>query len=234
MQPLRTLGLCLLALLLAAGTAVSQGRDRSEIPDKYKWNLADIYPTDQAWREAKEALVAELPKIRVYQGTLGESAETLRRALDQLYALDKELSRLYVYASMRSDQDTRVSEYQGMKQEIAQVASSFSAEVAFVEPEILKLDKATIAAFLEADPGLQVYEHYLDDILRRQAHTGTEGEEKIIADAGLISRGPSEVFGIFSNADFPYPSVTLSDGETVRLDQAAYARFAAVPNRADR
>jgi len=234
MQPFRTLGLCLSVLLLAAGTAVSQGRDRGEIPDKYKWNLADIYPTDQAWREAKEALVAELPKLSVYQGTLGESAETLRGALDQLYTLDKELTRLYVYASMRSDLDTRVSEYQGMKQEIAQVASSFSAEIAFVEPEILKLDKATIAAFLETDPGLQVYEHYLDDILRRQAHTGTEGEERIIADASLISRGAREVFGVFSNADFPYPSVTLSDGETVRLDQAGFARFRAVANREDR
>ena len=37
-----------------------------------------------------------------------------------------------------------------------------------------------------------------------------------------------------SNADFPYPTVTLSDGRTVKVDQAAYGDLRALPNRADR
>src|SRR5216684_5726374 len=81
-------------------SAVAQERDRSKIPDRYKWNLADIYPTDAAWRAAKDTLAAELPQLRQYQGTLTSSASTLADALTKQTAFDKELSRLYVYASM--------------------------------------------------------------------------------------------------------------------------------------
>ena len=99
-HPMRTLktstirSLCV-ALVLTALTigAGAQSRDRSKIPDKYKWNLADIYPTDAAWRAAKDKLAAELPQLRQFQGKLATSPATLADALDQQYALDKELSR---------------------------------------------------------------------------------------------------------------------------------------------
>ena len=106
--------------------AAAQERDRAKIPDQYKWNLADIYPTEAAWRAAKDKLAAELPQLRQFQGQLASSAATLADALDRLYALDKELSRLYVYASMLADQDTRDATHQGMQQEMVQLAAAFS------------------------------------------------------------------------------------------------------------
>src|SRR5258708_39405274 len=75
-------------------SAIAQQRDRSKIPDKYKWNLADIYPSDAAWRTAKDTLAAELPQLRQYQGKLVSSASTLADALDKEYAFDKGISRL--------------------------------------------------------------------------------------------------------------------------------------------
>src|SRR5687768_13904059 len=96
------LGLLVIVALTVATAA--QDRDRSKIPDKYKWNLADIYPDVAAWRAAKEKLAAELPGIRSYQGKLGSSAQALADALEHMSRLDKELSRLYVYASMLADQ----------------------------------------------------------------------------------------------------------------------------------
>ena len=134
------------AALVAAATA--QERDRAKIPDQYKWNLADIYPNEAAWRAAKDKLAAELPQLRQFQGKLASSAATLADALDTLYALDKELSRLYVYASMLADQDTRDAQHQGMRQEMVQLAAAFSAEAAFIEPEILRAGKATLERFL--------------------------------------------------------------------------------------
>ena len=110
----------MVAVLAAAATA--QERDRAKIPDKYKWNLADIYPTEAAWRAAKDKLAADLPQLRQFQGKLASSAATLADALDKLYAFDKELSRLYVYASMLADQDTRDATHQGMQQEMVQLA----------------------------------------------------------------------------------------------------------------
>ena len=90
---------------------------------------------------------------------------------------------------MSSDQDTRDSKYLAMKSEMSQIGATLGAAVAFVEPEILKIDQATIDSFLKQEKKLEPYRHYLDDILRRQSHTGTEGEEKIIADAGLMADG---------------------------------------------
>src|SRR5258706_16133208 len=75
-------------------SAFAQERDRAKIPDKYKWNLADIYPSDEAWRAAKDKLAAEVPQLREYQGKLTSSASALADALAKQSAFDKELSRL--------------------------------------------------------------------------------------------------------------------------------------------
>jgi len=216
---------------LAAG---AQERDRSKIPDRLKWSLSDLYPSDAAWRAAKEKLAVEMPSLRQFQGKLGASAPTLADTLDRLFVIDKELSRLFVYASLQADQDTRDSQHQGMRQEMTQLASTFGAQSAFIEPEILKVGKASIERFIASEPRLSVYRFYLEDIVRRQAHTLTDSEEKLLADAGPLAAGPSSAYNILSNADFPYPTVTLSDGRSVKLDQAAFGDLRTLPNRADR
>jgi oligoendopeptidase F len=227
--------LCALAALLASSPFVTaQERDRSKIPDALKWNLADIYASDAAWRGAKEAFAAELPTLGRFKGRLTSTAGSLADGLDRLFALDKELSRLYVYASMEADQDTRDSQREGMRQEMTQLAATFGAQGSYIEPEVLKAGKATVERFLASEPRLKVYRVYLEDILRREAHTLTDNEEKLLADAGPLAQGPSGTYNILSNADFPYPSVTLSDGRSVKLDQAAFNDLRALPNRADR
>src|SRR4051794_28776051 len=114
--------LFVLAMLLAATcAAAAQERDRSAIPDRYKWNLADIYPSEAAWRAAKEKLAAAIPGMKRYQGKLASSAATLADAMEEGAALDKDLSRLYTYAGMLADQDTRDSQHEGMRQEMVQL-----------------------------------------------------------------------------------------------------------------
>src|ERR1017187_10497675 len=169
-------------VLFAASTLVSQAqeRDRSKVPDEYKWDMTAIYPSDQAWRVAKEKLASELPKLRQFQGTLASSASRLADALETQSSFDKEFTRLYVFAAMRSDEDTRVSTYQGMQQQMIQLGSVLGTESAFIEPEILKMDNATIERFLTQEPRLHVFRHYLDDIARRRAHTLSNAEEKLL------------------------------------------------------
>jgi len=235
MHPCAKFALPLLGLaLFSSDTTLAQERDRSKIADQYKWNLADIYPSDSAWKEAKQKLIAELPAIEKYQGTLGTSAQQLTGCLDLVTNLNKEFARLYTYASMSLDQDTRVQSYLGYQQEMSQLGATFGAKTAFIEPEVLKIDPAKVQEFLTSEKKLEIYRHYLDDILRRKAHTGTEGEEKIIADAGLMSDAPSSIHGIFANADFPYPELTLSNGKTVKLDQAGFGLQRTSANREDR
>lgn len=235
MHPFAKITISFLGLSLAGShVADGQERDRSKIPDQYKWDLTHIYPTDEAWKKAKEQLVAEIPGIEKYKGTLGSSAQQLLGCLELSSHLGKEFNRLYVYASMNSDQDTRDSKYLAMQQEMGQIGAELGAKASFIEPEILKINRAAIDSYIKQEKKLEVYRLYLDDILRRQAHTGTEGEEKIIADAGLIADGAQSIYGIFSDAEFPYPDVTLSDEKTVKLDKATFNRLRPSTNREDR
>jgi oligoendopeptidase F len=211
-----------------------QERDRAKVPDTFKWNLTDVYASQEGWRAEKDKIERELPKLREFQGTLGASAKTLADALEFMSNLDKELTRLYVFASMLSDEDTRLSGPQGMQQEMQQLFARFGAEAAFVEPEILKAGSAAIEKFIPADPRLTIYAFYLRDIFRRAAHTLSDAEEKILADAGPLAGSPNNIYTILTNADFPYPTITLKDGKTLKIDQAGYSEVRASAVREDR
>ena len=226
--------LTILTLATVTLTVLAQERDRSKIPEKYKWNLADIYPSDAAWRAAKDRSTAGLSSLGQFKGTLMASPSTLADALDALYAQEKELGRLATYSGLLADQDTRDGSHQGMRQEMTQAGAAFRAEAAYINPEILKAGKAQVETFIAAEPRLKPYRHDLEDLLRRTAHTLSDSEEKLLADAGPMAGSASNIFGILSNADFPYPTITLSDGKSVKIDQAAYGDLRAVPNRSDR
>jgi oligoendopeptidase F len=213
-------------------TEASPGR--ATVDEKYTWKLADLYPDVAAWRADKVRVTSELPQVRTAAGRLGSSPQTLADALDTMTRLDKELARLYVYASMLSDEDTRQSEPQGMHQEMQQLYAEFSAQASYIQPEILRVGGATIEAFIGAEPRLGQFAVMLRDIARRAAHTLSDAEEKILADAQPLAGSASNIFGILADADFPYPTITLSDGRSVKLDQSGYAEVRVSPNRQDR
>ena len=124
--PRATLALVLAAVLSAPAAPLAA--ERSEVPDKYKWNLADLYPSrgrldagqGVRWRSASRG-------SRAYRGHLGDSAEALWQALDAVYGIDRDLSRLVVYAASLSDEDTREPEPREMRQAAEQLAVDFGA-----------------------------------------------------------------------------------------------------------
>jgi len=215
-------------------TGIAQTRDRAAVPDAYKWNLADLYPSDAAWQAAREAIAKDVPSVAQFKGKLGSSASVLADALEKSSSIDRTLSRLFVYASLLSDQDTRDAAHQAMQQQMLQLYTDFQTAASYIEPEVLRFPPGTVAKFLATEPRLKVYRFSLEDIARRAPHTLSESEETLLARAGVISTTPSDVFNVFSNAEFPYPSVTLSDGRTVKLDLAGYSDLRALANRADR
>ena len=211
-----------------------KAKDRTAYPEHYTWDLRDLYPTEEAWQQEKKRISEMIPSLDQYVGTLGISASQLLSCLELLTTLSKELTRLHSYASMRSDEDTRVSTYLGMQQEIQQLYAVFSSKASFIEPEILHLDPQTVQLFIASEKKLLPYQFYLQDILRRKEHTGTPGEERIIAEAGLMATSPNDIFSVFSNADFPYPSITTKEGESVRLDASTFPVYRASKDRAIR
>jgi len=211
-----------------------QDRDRTKIEPKYTWNLTEIFPDNAAWRAAKARVQTELPQIATFAGKLATSPQVMADALDLRSRLDKELTRLYVYASMLADEDTRLSEPQGMQQEMQQIHAEFSAHASYMQPEILRLGGQAVEQFIGAEPRLAPHAFPLRDVIRRAAHTLSDAEEKILADAQPLAGSAPNIYNILANADFPYPTVTTSDGRKVKLDQAGYAELRTRANRADR
>ena len=220
--------------MFCSNVPAADTKSRENIDDKYKWDLTDLYESDEAWEATLDRLDGEKDEILKFRGTLGSNPESLLGCLKFISDLDKEFSRLYTYASQISDLDTRVSKYQAMKQRIQQVFTDFGSKASFLEPEILQIDKNKIEEFIAAEKGLEVYSFYLHDLQRKQEHRLSEKEEKILAQAGLITGAPSDIYGILTNADLPYPEVTLSDGSRVTLNSAGYARARTSSNRDDR
>jgi oligoendopeptidase F len=219
-----------LAAALSATPATA--RERAEIPEKYTWNLADLFPTEAAWRAARDELKGRVPKVAEHRGHLGDSADALFRALDAMYDARLLLERVHVYASLRSDQDTREARPREMKQEAQQLAVDFDAATSWFRPELLAVGPERVASFLAQDSRLAPYRQPLDDVLRWKPFTLSAGEERVAAEAGNMSSAQS-VYGVFKDADLPYPTVKLSTGEA-RIDASSFGLHRASPNRDDR
>ena len=209
-------------------------KTRNEIPDKFKWNLTDIYKTDADWRAAKDAVTLKLNEVGKFKGTLTQSSANLLKCMEYNTDVMKEASKLFTYASLSADLDTRDMKFAGMKQELEQLFSDFGAKAAFIEPEILTADWNVIDGFIKSEPKLAPYRMGLDNMFRTKKHTLSEPEERIMALSGQVGIVPSVIFNTFSNAEMPSPEVTLSDGKKVTITNSEYSRFRASPNRADR
>jgi oligoendopeptidase F len=226
--------LAFIACLLLTSIEATAQKERTEIGEQYKWNLIPVYESDQSWSAAKDKLVAELPQIESFKGTLTQSASNLLACLEFSSRINKEASRLYIYSSMNADLDARDMKYSSMEKELQQIFSDYSAKSAYINPEILTVDWNVIDQFIKSEPKLEMYRIGLYDLFRLKEHTLSEPEERIMALSGLITGAPYSTYSTFSDAEMPYATVTLSTGETVTLNSAAYNRYRAVPIRADR
>jgi len=209
-------------------------KSRSEIPDNFKWNLTDIYKSDADWRMAKEKLSEKQNEVVTFKGTLTKSASGLLKCLEYNANIMKDANKLYLYANLSSDLDTRNMNYAGMKQELQKMFSDYGAKAAFIEPEILTADWSLIDGFIRSEPRLEPYRMKLDNMFRTKKHTLGESEERILALAAPVDGVAASVFNTFSNAEMPAPEVTLSDGEKIKVTQAEYSKFRASANRDDR
>jgi len=234
MHALRFLNLLATAMTLLPAALAAAAPAPAAADPAATWDLTPLYADDAACRAAKDRILADLPKVKAYQGHLGDSAATLRAAFDLMYGLRKDLDRIGVYCGLKRDVNTRDSAALELTQEVDLAGTEFGRAVSWVNPELLAVGEAKIRGFLDADPGLAPYRFPIMEILRFAPHTlGTEAEG-VLSAAGLITDNPTSFYSILSNADVPWPTIKLSDGTEARLDQAGYTKWRAAPNRADR
>ncbi|MDZ7625601.1 MAG: oligoendopeptidase F [Ignavibacteriaceae bacterium] len=216
-------------------TLFAQSPERKDVPDKYKWNLAEIYPTTADWQADVDMLKSEVEKLSDFKGTLGKSADDLYNALKTSSDLVKTLSKAWTYASNISNENLNISENQAMMQQMGALGTKFGEITAYMEPEILEIPKEKIDQFLKEKSELaKEFDIYIDNIQRLRTHTLSEAEETILASFGLISDVNGDVYDIFTNAEKTFPKVKISTGEEIELTPASYTRYRTLENREDR
>ena len=208
--------------------------ERETIPEKYKWDLTHLFPSVEAWQQAKDQIVSRFDKMSQFKGKIGNSGTVLFKALDYYFKLRQDFYLFYTYALQLSDQDIRKSGPLSMKQEAAQLETQFEKNSAFIRPEILSISSAQIGKFMMEEPRLKVYAQYIDNIQRLRDFTLSQEAEALVAEAGRVTGTAQDIFTVFSNADMPRPTVILSDGKTVRLDPSGYSASRASAVRSDR
>jgi len=207
---------------------------RRDIPEKYQWNLSDIYKNVDEWKANKQKLIKEIDSFTSFKGKLAESSETFYKTLKSYFDIMKGYYKLSSYASMLSDEDLSNTENQALKQEADNLGTKLDENSSFLKPEILKIDPSKIKQFFNEKKGLAEYKMFVDDIQRKRAHTLSANEEKILASFGLVTGTPADVYNIFNNSERPFPNVTLSNGKTIELNSSNYVKYRATSVRADR
>lgn len=202
--------------------------------EKDRWNLKDLYPSIAEWDADAAKLKIQLKEFESCRGQLGSSVTRFKSCLDLNTDMQKRYARLASYASQLHDENTAANAGLELSQKSEVLGSQVDEATSFVRPEILKLGAAKVNDFLKQEKSLAIYRHPLDDILRMAPHTLNAEGEAIIATFGLATNTGKAVYSILANADMPWPTVTLSNGKSPRIDQAAYTRYRAVDNREDR
>jgi oligoendopeptidase F len=200
-------------------------RQRQEIDDRYKWRLERVFPDWSAWEAAFAAVAAELPRLAALRGTLDQGSEALLAALRALEAVQRRLETVGVYASMRSDEDTRDAANTARRGRAASLATRFAEAVSWFEPELLALDDENLAAALDASEDLRLYAHHLENLRRLRDHTLDADREALLAAATSVTRGPGRIFSALTDADLRFPLIRDEDGREVELTHARFGKY---------
>src|SRR3989440_8759950 len=200
-------------------------KNRTDIPTEFTWNLQSIFASNDEWERAFKSLQQRLPELEALRGTLAQSGEALLTVLQKRDEIYKQLEQLYVYASMRRDEDTTNSTYQGMADRAMQLYVQISTTASYIEPEILALPEATLEQFFKETPGLELYRHQVDDLRRKRGHVRPAEIEAVLAAAGEMAEGPGSIFTMIDNADLKLPVIKNEAGEEVELTKGNYQVF---------
>ena len=206
-------------------------KQRNEIEEKYTWDLSTIFPTDEAFEAELAKVSEEVKKAAGLAGHLLDSADSLLTTTEVQLDLIRRIEKLYSYAHMKNDQDTRVAKYQEYQAKGMTLYSDFGQSFAFYEPEFMAITEEQYQAFLAEQPGLQLYQHYFDKLLKKKAHILTQREEELLAGAGEIFGAAGETFAILDNADIVFPMVHDEDGNEVQLSHGNYITLVESKNR---
>lgn len=197
-------------------------RKRSETDSRYKWNVEAMYRDDEAWEADFQAVREQSSEVTSFAGRLGESADTLFAALQANDALWQKAERVYVYAQMRSDEDTGNTFYQELNRRSEMLFAELASATSFIDPEIMTIPDGKIDEFLREHEALKQYDYMLRNMLRRKQHVLSKEAEAMMAQFSEIAGAPKQIFSMINNADMKFGSIIDEEGDSVELTHGNY------------
>jgi oligoendopeptidase F len=199
-------------------------KSRDEIEAKDKWKVEKIYTDIEAWEKDFNSLKEKAKDIKKYVGKLGDP-ELLVEYLKVSESVSRLAEKLFIYAHLKSDEDTVNTTYQSLKDKIDSYLAELRSYEAFFIPEILSLPDGTIEKAIREKKELELYKFMLDDILKMKPHTLSKEQEELLAAVSDCLEAPSNIFGMLKNADMTFPTIKDENGEEVQLTEVNYSGF---------
>ena len=199
-------------------------KKREEISEEFKWKLDKVFKDGDSWEEEFKKVQLEVPKYESFQGKLNDKEEILKY-LEFNEKISRRAEKLYVYAHMKSDEDTTNQKAQAMMNKIDAYMAEFANKTAFFVPEILSLDDSFLLDILDNDERFKKYDFLLRDILKEKRHILTKDMEELLALASDCLDAPSTIYNMLTNADMTFDKIKDEDGEMVELTEGNYSSF---------
>ena len=204
---------------------VKQLPKREELPENLTWDLTKIFSSDQEFDEKYLELSEELKQSEKHKGTLDQGASQFLNAIEFVLRVYRQTEVIYVYAHLKNDQDTGNTDYQALYARASSLFSKVSEAVSRFEPEILQLSDDQIWQYFKEEPKLEVYRHYIQQIVDNRAHVLSAEQESLLAGAGEIFDASSDTFAVLNNADLVFPTIEGENGEIVQLSHGVYGQL---------
>ena len=198
---------------------------RSEVDPKYIWNAESVFASPAAWQAEADAILAATPAVKAFQGKLGESAASLADALEAIENLQVRAERLSMYVGFSYSVDTADQNAAAMADKARGVYGQVVAATSFLQPEMLKIGEQTLRQWVRDEVRLAVYEHFVSDLFRKQAHVRSAEVEEILGMLSDPFGGASSTTSMLTNADFKFPPAKTDDGEELDLTQGTLQKI---------
>ena len=209
-------------------------KKRNEYPEELKWNVKDLYQTEEDFWKDFQFLEDHLKDFQAYQGHIFDNENTLYELLNLDTSFEKKLEQVYIYAHINNDSDTTDVKYQSMYGKAHQLYEKYSVATSFVVPEILKSDYSVIEDYLKKNSKLKEYERSLKEIFRRKKYILSDKEEKILSSLSTTFSTPDQVYSYLTDADMKFGTILDRDGKKQVLDEKSYHKFIEGTDRKER
>ena len=203
-------------------------KKREEVSDEFKWKINDLCESDEKWNELFDEASKKINKITRFKGKLSSLKDSdsfgkiLFDCLKTRDSVGQITETVYVYANLRSNEDSSNSKYQAMSGKADTLIVLYSSACSFIEPEILEVPESMVISALEDSSELQIYRHYIENILRSKEHILPAREEDILARVYEIAQAPDNIFGMLNNADLKFDDIKDEKGNIVPLTHGKY------------